>query len=82
MPTIIISDDLQAAIDAAVREGEYADAAEYVGRLVRQDQKRRAKEQLLASLATDGATDGDGVEALADAWRKLRLERHRHSDEE
>ena len=69
-----------AAIDAAVTEGEYADATEYVTRLVRQDQKRRAKEQLLASLSTGG--DGDGVEALADAWRKLRVERHSDADGE
>jgi antitoxin ParD1/3/4 len=78
MPAIDVSEELQAVIDAAVREGEYANAAEYIGRLVRQDQKRRAKEQLLASLSTDG----DGVEALAEAWRKLRVERHRHSDDE
>jgi len=78
MPAITVSEDVLAAIDAAVLEGEYADATEYVTRLVRQDQKRRAKEQLLASLATEG--DGDGVKALADTWRKLRLERHRQQD--
>lgn len=82
MPVLTISEDLQSAIDAAVREGEYADAAEYLGRLVRQDQKRRAKEHLLASLATDGNGAGDGAEALAEAWRKLRQERHRDSDHE
>ena len=67
-----------AAIEAAVREGEYADAAEYITRLIRQDRKQRAKEQLLATLSADG----DGVEALADAWRKLRAERHRDADDE
>ena len=78
MPAINVSEELMAAIDAAVREGEYADATEYVTRLVRQDQKRRAKEQLLATLSADGA----GVEALADACRQLRAERHRDADDE
>jgi Arc/MetJ-type ribon-helix-helix transcriptional regulator len=80
VPTINVSEEVLAAIDAAVLEGEYADATEYVTRLVRQDQKRRAKEQLLASLST--GEEGDGVDALADAWRRLRVERHRLPDDE
>lgn len=51
MPILTISEDLQLIIDQAVREDEYADAVEYITRLVRQDQKRRAKEQLFATLS-------------------------------
>jgi Arc/MetJ-type ribon-helix-helix transcriptional regulator len=80
LATLFISDELWDAIDVAVREGEYADAAEYVTRLVRQDQKRRAKEALFASLATDGPADGG--ETLAEAWREIRLERRRDGNGE
>jgi Arc/MetJ-type ribon-helix-helix transcriptional regulator len=82
LATLLISDELLDAIDVAVREGEYADAAEYVTRLVRQDQKRRAKEALFASLATDGAEAGGDGETLAEAWREIRLERRRDGDGE
>ena len=48
MAALMVSEEVLAAIEAEVKDGGYADANEYVARLVRQDQKRRAKEQMEA----------------------------------
>jgi len=84
MPILTISEDLQLVIDKAVRDDEYADAVEYITRLVRQDQKRRAKEQIFATLAQEPTADepSTDAESLAESWRKLRLDRHHDQDSE
>jgi Arc/MetJ-type ribon-helix-helix transcriptional regulator len=43
MAAIILPDEMSIVIDAEVREHGFADAADYLATLVRQDQKRRAK---------------------------------------
>ena len=78
MATITIPEEVQLVVDAEVREGGYADATEYLTRLVRQDQKRRAKEELEA-FVLEGIDSGDPMEMTAQAWRDLRLDLHRQA---
>jgi antitoxin ParD1/3/4 len=78
MATITLPDELQTVVDAEVREHGFANAAEYLGTLVRQDQKRRAKEQLEA-LVIEGIDSGEPIEMTARSWRDLRLELHRQA---
>jgi Arc/MetJ-type ribon-helix-helix transcriptional regulator len=74
MATITVSDELQTFIDSEILEHGFATASEYVSYLVRQEQKRRAKEQL-GALLLGGAESGESLEITAEAWQNLRLKR-------
>jgi antitoxin ParD1/3/4 len=78
MATIILSDELKTVIDAEVREHGFADAADYLTTLVRQDQKRRAKDKL-EQYILEGIDSGNYVEMTAETWRELRLNLHRQA---
>ena len=78
MATIILPDEIQIVIDAEVREHGFADAADYLTTLVRQDQKRRAKDEL-EQYILEGIDSGDYVEMTAEIWRELRLNLHRQA---
>jgi antitoxin ParD1/3/4 len=78
MATIILPDEIQSVIDAEVREHGFADAADYLATLVRQDQKRRAKDEL-EQYILEGIDSGDYVEMTAETWRELRLNLHRQA---
>ncbi|CAN5657724.1 hypothetical protein BH10ACI4_BH10ACI4_13090 [soil metagenome] len=79
MATITLPDEIEAVIHAEVERSGYASAGEYVTSLVRQDQKRRAKD-LLETLVLEGISAGDPMEMTAEAWRELRLQRHRQAE--
>jgi antitoxin ParD1/3/4 len=70
--SVSLPDEVQTIVEAVVREHGFIDAAQYLTSLVRQDQKRRAKDQIEA-LMLAGINSGDDVELTADAWRDLRL---------
>jgi Arc/MetJ-type ribon-helix-helix transcriptional regulator len=75
MATITLPDEIHAVITAEVHENGFASASDYIASLVRQDQKRRAKEQMGALLL--GTTDsGEPLEITAEAWQNLRLTRN------
>ena len=78
MATIILPDEIQSLIDAEVREHGFADAADYLATLVRQDQKRRAKDEL-EQYILEGIDSGDYVEMTTETWRELRLNLHRQA---
>ena len=78
MATIILPDEIKSVIDAEVREHGFADAADYLTTLVRQDQKRRAKEEL-EQYILEGIDSGDYVEMTAETWGELRLNLHRQT---
>jgi antitoxin ParD1/3/4 len=78
MAAIILPDEIQSVIDAEVREHGFADAADYLATLVRQDQKRRAKDELEQCIL-EGIDSGDYVEMTAETWRELRLNLHRQA---
>ncbi|SNS83978.1 antitoxin ParD1/3/4 [Granulicella rosea] len=46
MANLQIPEELLAALEKEAREGGYDSVQQYLARLVRQDQKRRAKEEL------------------------------------
>ncbi|WP_263384775.1 ribbon-helix-helix domain-containing protein [Granulicella arctica] len=75
MATILLSAELQAVIDAEVLENGFASPAEYLASLIRQDQKRRAKEQL-GALLLGGVESGEPLEITAEAWQSLRIKRN------
>ena len=78
MAFITLPDEVLSIVDAEVREHGFADAAEYLASLVRQDQKRRAKEEL-EQYILEGIDSGDYVEMTAKTWRELRLNLHRQA---
>jgi antitoxin ParD1/3/4 len=78
MATIILPDEIKTVIDAEVREHGFANAADYLTTLVRQDQKRRAKDEL-EQYILEGIDSGDYVEMTAETWRELRLNLHRQA---
>jgi antitoxin ParD1/3/4 len=78
MAAVILPDEIQSVVDAEVREHGFADAAEYLANLVRQDQKRRAKEEL-EQYILEGIDSGGYVEMTAETWRELRLNLHRQA---
>jgi antitoxin ParD1/3/4 len=78
MAAIILPDEIQNVVDAEVREHGFADAADYLATLVRQDQKRRTKDEL-EQYILEGIDSGDYVEMTAETWRELRLNLHRQA---
>ncbi len=78
MANVIIPDEVMAVVEAEVREHSYRDATEYLTRLVHQDQKRHAQQQLEAYVL-EGVDSGDEIEMTAQSWRNLRLELHRQA---
>ena len=78
MATVTLPDDLQTVIDAEVRAHGYADASEYLATLVRQEQKRLAKERLQAMII-EGMESGDPIEMTDEVWEDLRLDLHRRA---
>ena len=78
MANVVIPDEVMAVVEAEVREHSYRDATEYLIRLVRQDQKRHAKEQLEAYVL-EGVDSGEEVEMSAQSWRDLRVELHKQA---
>ncbi len=78
MATVVIPDEILAIVEAEVREHSYRDATEYLTRLVRQDQKRHANEQLEAYVL-EGVDSGDECEMTAQSWRELRAELHKQA---
>ena len=78
MATVVIPEEVMAVVDAEVREHSYRDATEYLIRLVRQDQKRHAKEQLEAYVL-EGVDSGEEIDMTAQSWRDLRNELHRQA---
>ena len=70
---------LKQYIEKQVAGGTYSTPSEYVRELIREDQKRRAKERLESALL-EGLNSGPAMEIDADYWasrRKELRERHR-----
>lgn len=65
-------------IDGLVRSGDFGTASEYVRALVREDQRRRAREELDAKLvrALDG---GDESELTGEDWSRVRARLREHA---
>jgi antitoxin ParD1/3/4 len=73
MTTLNISlpESMQAYVDQQVAEGGFSTASEYIRQLVREDQKRAAKQRLEA-LLMEGIESGPPSEMTAADWDELR----------
>jgi antitoxin ParD1/3/4 len=73
MTTLNISlpEAMRAYVDQQVTQGGYSTASEYIRQLVREDQKRAAKERL-ESLLLEGVESGASAEMTSADWDDLR----------
>ncbi len=75
MTTLNISlpEQMRTFIEEQTRSGGYSTASEYIRALVRNDQKRQARERLDA-LLLEGLESGDPIPMTPDAWDDVRRE--------
>jgi antitoxin ParD1/3/4 len=71
-------------VEEQVREGMYASASDYIRALVREDQKRRAQDELEAKLL-EALESGDATEMTQEDWAQIRRDaltrlQQRHTD--
>ena len=64
---ISLPDPMKDFVDRQVASGHYSSASEYVRRLIREDEKRRAEEKLEA-LLLEGLNSGDPIEITPEYW--------------
>jgi antitoxin ParD1/3/4 len=68
---ISLPDSMRAYIVQQIASGGYSSASEYFCELVRQDQKRKAKEQIEAMLL-EGLNSGTATEISVQDWHDIR----------
>jgi antitoxin ParD1/3/4 len=69
---ISLPEELKEYVEEQTQSG-YSTPSEYVRELIREDQKRRAKERL-DSLLLEGLNSGDPIPANAKFWAELKRE--------
>jgi antitoxin ParD1/3/4 len=68
---ISLPEALKKFVEAQTAEGGYSTPSEYVRQLLREDQKRRAEEDL-GNLLLAGIKSGNSTEANDEFWQKQR----------
>lgn len=69
---VSLPEELKEYVEAQTKGG-YSTPSEYVRELIREDQKRRAREKL-DSLLLDGLNSGDPLPVDAEFWSNLKRE--------
>lgn len=69
---VSLPEDLKEYVEAQLKHG-YSTPSEYVRELIREDQKRRARERL-DSLLLEGLNSGDPLPVDSEFWSSLRRE--------
>ena len=69
---ISLPDPLKQFVDSQISTGRYSSASEYVRELIRNDEKRKAEEQLEAKLL-EGLSSAETAHTPAD-WTAIRKE--------
>ena len=69
--SVELPDPMRSFVDERVRQGAYADAAEYLRDLVRGDREAQAAERL-RELIQEGLASGPAVPMTDDDWAALR----------
>jgi antitoxin ParD1/3/4 len=69
---VSLPEELKEYVETQTKRG-YSTPSEYVRELIREDQKRRAREKL-DSLLLDGLNSGDSLPVDAEFWSSLRGE--------
>ena len=80
---ISLPSSLKEFVETQVQEGGFSTPSEYIRNLVRDDQKRRAKEKLETLLLED-LNSGEPIESTPEYWEKKRtqlIERHNKKKE-
>lgn len=75
---ISLPDPMKDFVDHQVASGHYSSASEYVRKLIREDEKRKAEEKLEA-LLLEGLNSGDPIEITPEYWegkRQQLIKRH------
>jgi antitoxin ParD1/3/4 len=70
---IALSAEMKEFVRGEVERGGYSSASEYVRALIREEQKRKAQEQL-ETLLLEGLDSGDPVEVTEEWWQQKRAE--------
>ena len=70
---ISLPDGLKEFVDEQVGSGRYSSVSEYVRELIRDDEKRKAQEQL-ESMLMAGIRSGKPVEMTREDWKRVRGE--------
>jgi antitoxin ParD1/3/4 len=70
---ISLSDHLKKVVDDEVASGRYSSASEYVRELIRNEEKRKAREKL-ESLLLEGVRGGGSAPFTQAGWDELRRE--------
>jgi antitoxin ParD1/3/4 len=68
---ISIPEPLHEFVERQVAEGGHGDASEYIRKLLREEQKKKAKERVEA-LLLEGLNSGEPIEVNAEYWEKKR----------
>lgn len=68
---VSLPEEMKAFVDEQITSGGYSTASEYIRELVREAQKRVAREKL-ETLLLEGLNSGPGVEATPQFWDDLR----------
>lgn len=77
--TISLSDDLKAFVEERARAGNFASPAEFIGHLVRDEQKR-TEQQRLEQMLLDGLDSGDPIRVTDAYWDDLAARARQRAD--
>ena len=73
---ISLPDPLRDYVDEEVSKGAFSSASEYFRQLIRDDQKRKARERL-EELLLEGLESGDPIEITPEWWEEKRARLYR-----
>ena len=76
---ISLPDQLKEFVDEQVSAGHYSSVSEYVGDLIRDDEKRKAQDQLEVFLM-EGIESGEPTEMTRQDWDDIRREGRKLSE--
>lgn len=68
---VSLPDPMRDYVDLQVQSGGYGSASEYIRDLIRQDQKRKAQEQL-ETMLLEGLNSGDATQMSDRDWQEIR----------
>ncbi len=70
---ITLPDEMKTFVESEVSNGGYGGAGEYLHALIREQQKRRAREELEAKLL-EGIQSGEATPMTPEDWKDLKQE--------
>ena len=78
MMTITLPDSLSAWVNEQVEKGDYESPSDYVRRLIRQEQRRRVREQIEQNLL-EALDSGPATPMTRKDWEDIRREGRRRA---